>query len=105
MGRGRWRIDVRSTARAAGLDVAHAVFVLGVTDRRLVSWDVTRLMAAPTDVTGSLEVSDVATITAVGRFGARRVAVVFGTGHVLVVRPEQGFSLRGLVDAFVDSRH
>ena len=89
----RWR-------RGEGLPVSGGLFAIGVTDRRVLFWTVTRMLGSPAELSGALPRSDVLTIRAASRLGSRRAAVVLEAGAVYVLRPEQGITLRDLVAAF-----
>ena len=89
----RWR-------RGEGLPVTGGLFAIGVTDERVLFWTVTRMLGAPSELSGALPRSDVLTIRAASRLGSRRAAIVLESGGVYVLRPEQGMLLRDLVAAF-----
>jgi hypothetical protein len=86
--------------RSPVLPVLRPIFVIAITNQRILFWDVTRALAAPREMSGEIARDDVKAVRPVGRLGSRRVAVVLSTGDVAVLRAEQGYRLRDLVTAF-----
>lgn len=103
--RGGGRLRVRVTAaRALGFPAPSGVFILGVSDRRLLVWRASPLLARPGPLVGGLPIGDVEGVI-VGRRRARPVAtVVLGTGARITVEPLWQPDLAHLA-ADVDAAH
>lgn len=91
-------------ARRLGFPAPARLFVLGVTDRRLVLWRTTTWLAAPGAESGSVPLSQVAAMR--GSWGPRprRLLILFGSGASVKISPMWGGQLRDLESAFSDAR-
>ena len=74
--------------------------MLGVTDRRVLLWGVSRWVARPTGPARSIGLADVAGVTMARRFGASRLRVVLATGPQVLLEPLWGGSLATLAAAY-----
>ncbi|MGQ0616781.1 MAG: hypothetical protein ACT4PW_07280 [Acidimicrobiia bacterium] len=95
--RGHGRLRGRVTAaRALGFPAPSGIFVLGVSDRRLLVWRASPLLARPGPLVGGLAIDEIDGVI-VGRRRARLVAtVVLGTGAQIAVEPLWERDLAGL---------
>jgi hypothetical protein len=85
---GRGSMQMRLTvARDLGLPVPGGIFVLGLSDQRLLFWKASVWLARPGPLEGALPIDDVAEVTVVRRLGKLRAAVVLGSGPLLIVQP------------------
>jgi hypothetical protein len=89
-------------ANELGFALPGPVFVLGVSNRRVLFYRASPFMAAPLDLESSLPLEDVATITFVRRVGRGHLAVLLEAGPLLVVRSLWGRGLHDLEHAFAE---
>lgn len=91
-------------ARRLGLPVPTRMFVLGITDRRLVLWRATTWLAVPGAESGSVPLSQVAAMRATWRLGPRRLLILFENGATVKLNPMWGGHVRDLESAFRAAR-
>lgn len=91
-------------ARRLGLPAPARLFVLGITDRRMLMWRTTTWLAAPGAESGSVPLSRVAAMRATWRLGPRRLLILFESGETVSVNPMWGGHLRDLEAAFSRAR-
>jgi hypothetical protein len=91
-------------ARRLGLPAPARLFVLGVTDRRIVLWRTTTWLGAPQTVAGALPLGQVAVMRRTWRIGPRRLSILLESGSTVRVGPMWGGSLRELETAFATAR-
>ncbi len=89
----------RSTARAT-FPLPGRIFVLGLTDRRLLFWRASRWFGRPGGLATSVELDQVTSMDLVRRLGTSRLRVTVATGSILVLEPTWGGSPRALSDTF-----
>jgi hypothetical protein len=99
--RGRGSRHARlAVARELGFPIPGPVFVLGVSDRRVLFWKASAGAATPAELAGSFPLTEVAAIRSARRFGFVRLAVLLEAGPLLVVQPVWTRNLGDLADAF-----
>jgi hypothetical protein len=76
------------------------VFVLGLSERRLLFWRASRWAGQPGGLTTSVDLDQVAGLDLVRRLGSARLRVTLATGSVLLLEPTWGGSIRALTDTF-----
>jgi hypothetical protein len=91
----RWR-----SARYAGFPVPGPIFVLALSDRRLLFVSGTRWLARPQAVGHAMALDRVADLRVVRRFPRRRLALFLVAGQTLVVQSLRGNGIRDLEQAF-----
>src|SRR4051812_46836799 len=91
-------------ATELGFALPGPVFVLGMSNRRVLFYRASPFLAAPQELESSLPLEDVATITFVRRLGRGHLAVLLEKGPLLVVRSLWGRGLHDLARAFADAR-
>lgn len=89
-----------AVAREIGFPVPGSVFILGISDQRVLLWDATAGMASPKALEGSFPLADVASVQLVRRFGMMRLGVLLDAGPMLVVQPLWNRDLGDLATAF-----
>jgi hypothetical protein len=99
MGKGSARVRL-AVARDLGLPVPGTIFIIGLSDRRLLFWKASVWLARPRPLEGSLPIDEVAEVTVARRFGKVRAAVLLAAGPLLVVQPLWDRSLEDLQTAF-----
>jgi hypothetical protein len=100
--RRRRRARPVSTAHRLGVPLPGRVFVIGVTDHRLVIWKTSPWLARPQHVAVSLPLDSIASIQPTGWFGRRRMSVLLDRDVLLVVGPLWSRGLPGLAAAVTD---
>ena len=75
-----------STARKLEFPLPGWIFVLGVSDRRVLFWRASALLAAPRSLEASLPFAEVAAIRGLRRVGATRLSIVVNSGAMLIVQ-------------------
>jgi hypothetical protein len=91
-------------ATELGFALPGPVFVLGVSNLRVLFYRASPFLAAPLELESSLPLQDVATITFVRRAGRGHLAVLLETGPLLVVRSLWGRGLHDLAAAFATAK-
>ena len=91
-------------ADAAGFPVPGTVFVLGVSNQRLLFWKASKGMARPIELFGGLPLDEVAAVRVVTRLWLTRLAVLLEAGPLLVAKPLWGKGCRDVAAAFADAR-
>jgi len=76
------------------------IFVLGLSDRRLLFWRASRWFGHPGRLATSVDMDQVNGMDLVRRLGAPRLCVTVPTGSVLLLEPTWGGSIRALSDTF-----
>jgi hypothetical protein len=97
------RIPV-AAADAAGFPVPGSIFVLGVSNERLLFWRASKGMARPVELVGGLPLTEVAAVRVVRRLWITRLAVLLEAGPLLVAKPLWGRGVRDVANAFADAR-
>jgi hypothetical protein len=85
-GKGSARVRL-AVARDTGLPVPGAIFIIGLSDQRLLFWKASAWLARPGPLEGALPIGEVAEVTVVRRLGKVRAAVLLEAGPLLVVQP------------------
>jgi hypothetical protein len=93
-----------STARRLGFPLPGWIFVLGVSDRRLLLWRATPLLASPHEFASSVAFEDIAAVRALRRLGPTRMSIVLDRGSMLVVQALWSRQLATLAAAFEHAR-
>jgi hypothetical protein len=91
-------------ARRLGFPLPSRVFVLGISNRRLLLWRTTLWLAKPAHLGGSLPLQLVAAVRTTRLRGTRRLVVLLESGVVLTVGPLLGGGLAELDAAFSIAR-
>ena len=99
-GRGK-RVDA---ARDRGFPVPGPIFVLALTDQRLLLFNASTWLSRPRDIGGEIDLDDVATIRAARRLLAERLAILLESRSMLVVQPLWGRGLRDFDRAFTNAK-
>jgi hypothetical protein len=94
-----------SRARELGFAVPSGIFVLGVSDRRLLLWEGTAALARPNRLAGSIPLGDVAVVRVMRRLGRVRLAVLREDRGMLVLGPLWSRQLEDLAAAFEAATH
>jgi hypothetical protein len=92
-------------ARHLGFPLPASIFVLGVSDRRLLMWQTSPWLAMPRGLSASLHLNQVASVRALRRLGPTRLAVVLEHGSLLTVQPLWSRGLSDVATAFAAARH
>ena len=91
-------------ARRLGFPLPGWIFVLGVSNQRLLIWRTTLLLGYPHELAASLPFDEIASVTALPRLGATRVSIVHDNGTMLVVQALWSRQLRDLPAAFAHAK-
>ena len=75
-----------STARQLGFPLPGWIFVLGVSNRRVLLWRTSPMLAAPHSLAASLPFDQVAALRGLRRLGATRLSIVLDGGAMVVVQ-------------------
>jgi len=103
--RGKGNASVRvAVARELGIPLPGTIFVLGLTDRRLVFWKASAWLARPGPLAGALPLDEIASVTVVRKLRMVRAAVLLTAGPMLVVQPLWERHLDDLESEFRDLR-
>jgi hypothetical protein len=89
-----------SHARDVGFDVPSGIFVLGVSNRRLLLWEATSALARPVRLAATIPLGEVAVMRVVRRLGRVRLAVLREDRAMLVLQPLWSRRLDDLATAF-----
>ena len=92
------------TARANGFALPAKIFVLGVSDRRVLIWKSTPMLARPQTLAASYPIHQIASIRRRRRVGATRVSIVLDSGALIVVQALWSRHLADLATAFTSVR-
>jgi len=95
----------RRTGALATFPVPGRVFVLGLSDRRLLFWRASKWIGHPRGLSTSVELEQVTGIDRVRRLTTTRLRVSLTTGSVLLLEPTWGGSVRALSDTFYALRN
>jgi hypothetical protein len=76
------------------------VFVLGLSDRRLLFWRASKWIGWPRELMTSVDLDQVTALDLVRRLGSPRLRVTLATGSILLLEPTWGGSVRALSDTF-----
>ena len=91
-------------ARANGFSVPGLIFILGVSDRRLLIWKSSALLAKPRELMTSYPLTRIASITRHRRIGPTRASIVLDDGTLVVVQALWSRHLGELATAFTAAR-
>ena len=80
------------------------IFVLGVSNERLLFWRASTAMARPVELAGALPLGEVAAVHVVRRLWISRIAVLLEAGPLLVAKPLWGRGVRAVSSAFAEIR-
>jgi len=87
-------------ARAMGFPVPGPVFVVGITDRRLLLFRASTWLGRAGELAGEIQLGSIATVRAVRRLRSERLAILLENRSMLVVQPLWRHRLRELQTAF-----
>jgi hypothetical protein len=87
-------------ARAVGFPVPGPVFVVAITDRRLLLYRASTWLGRAGALAGDMPLESVATVRAVRRLRSERLAILLENRSMLVVQPLWRHRLRDLQAAF-----
>jgi hypothetical protein len=87
-------------ARALGFALPDGIFVLGITDRRVVVWKASPLLARPMSIATTIPLGKVGAVRAGRRLGSSRLALLLEDRAMLVVQPLWGFRVDHISRAF-----
>ena len=87
-------------ARAAGFPVPGPVFVVAITDRRLLLFRASTWLGRAGALEGEVQLASIATVRAVRRLRSERLAILLDNRSMLVVQPLWRHRLRELQSAF-----
>ena len=93
-----------AVARELGLPVPGAIFILGLSDQRLLFWKASIWLARPGSIDGSVPIDEVSEITVARRLGKVRAAILLSAGPLLVVQPLWERALEDLESAYRELR-
>jgi hypothetical protein len=95
----------RRSGGARTFPVPGRIFVLGLSERRLLFWKASTWFGQPGELTTSVELDQVSSVDLVRRLGTRRLRVTLATGSILILEPTWGGSIRALGDTFAALRN
>ncbi|HEV3227351.1 MAG TPA: hypothetical protein VGZ52_10965 [Acidimicrobiales bacterium] len=95
----------RRTSPRAGFPAPARIFVLGLSERRLLLWRATRWRGRPGRLATSVALDQVSAVDVVRRLGGSRLRVTLASGPTALLEATWGGSLRALSDTFVALRH
>ena len=87
-------------ARAVGFPVPGPVFIIAITDRRLLLFRASTWLGRVGALEGEMQLSSIATVRAVRRLRSERLAILLENRSMLVVQPLWTRRLRDLQAAF-----
>jgi hypothetical protein len=88
----------------SGFPIPGTIFVLGVSNERLLFWRASKAMARPLELSGALPLEEVAAVRVVRRLWISRLAVLLEAGPLLVAKPLWGRGVRDVSSAFAEAR-
>ena len=91
-------------ARKHGLALPALIFILGISDRRLLIWKSSPMLAKPRELVASYPLTKIASIRRHRRLGPTRVSIVLDDGALVVVQALASRRLGDLSDAFTTTR-
>jgi hypothetical protein len=91
-------------ARAHGFALPSLIFILGVSNRRLLIWKSSPLLAKPKELAASYPLSHIASIRRHRRLGPTRASIVLDDGALVVVQALWSRHLGDLATAFTAAR-
>jgi hypothetical protein len=91
-------------ADASGFPIPGTIFVLGVSNERLLFWRASKAFARPVELAGGLPLTEVATVRVVRRLWITRIAVLLEAGPLLVAKPLWGRGVQDVSAAFAEAR-
>jgi hypothetical protein len=89
-----------TAALDAGFVLPGPIFVLGISNQRVLFWRASPFLARPRGLEHSLPLSDLARVVMMRRVGRPSLGVLLGSGPLLVVRSLWGLGLKDLERAF-----
>jgi hypothetical protein len=89
-------------ARAVGFPADEPDMLLGVTDRRLVSWRTSFFLGRPLELTSSMDLSDIVRVSVVRHGLLTGVAFVVQGGTIIEIEALRGRALRRLAAAVTE---
>ena len=100
------RVPRSALARAdsSGFPIPGTIFVLGVSNERLLFWKASKALARPVELFGGLPLEEVAAVRVVKRLWLTRVAVLLEAGPILVAKPLWGRGSHDVAAAFAEVR-
>jgi hypothetical protein len=90
------RVALARRSPPTGFPAPGKVFVLGITDRRVVLWRTTPVLARPAGLATSVPFTNLASVAVVRRLGRSRLRVALGSGPVALLEPMWGGSLTAI---------
>jgi hypothetical protein len=101
--RGRGTRQVRlAVARDCGFELPGLIFVVGVTNKRVLIWSTSKWFAQPVEVTADIPASEVAAVRVEHRMGATRLGILLHKGPLLVLQPLWSRGLPAVAEGFDD---
>jgi hypothetical protein len=91
-------------ADATGFPIPGTIFVLGVSNERLLFWKASKALARPVELVGGLPLGEVAAVRVVTRLWLTRVVVLLEAGPMLIAKPLWGRACRDVASAFDEVR-
>lgn len=91
-------------ARRLGFPLPGWLFVLGLSDRRVLFWRATPILGAPHGLAAAIPLEQIAAVRGLRRVGATRLSIVLDDGAMLVVQALWSRRLADLSTAFDDAR-
>jgi hypothetical protein len=88
----------------SGFPIPGTIFVVGVSNERLLFWRASKAMARPLELAGALPLKEVAAVSVVRRLWISRLAVLLEAGPLLVAKPLWGRGVRDVSAAVADAR-
>jgi len=92
-------------ARAVGFPVPGPVFVIAITDRRLLLFRASTWLGRAGAMEGEIQLENIATVRAVRRLRSERLAILLENRSMLVVQPLWTRRMRQLQFAFESATH
>jgi hypothetical protein len=90
----------RRSGALATFPLPGRIFVLGLSDRRLLFWGASKWFGRPRPLATSVALDQVIGVDLVRRVGGPRLRVTLATGSIMLLESTWGGSVRALSDAF-----
>ncbi len=94
----------RRSGALARFPLPGRIFVLGLSERRLLFWGASRWVGRPDRLATTVNLDQVAGFDLVRRLSGSRLRITLATGSILLLESTWGGSLRGLSDTFMALR-